>query len=523
MDTFKFLIIDDNADDRALILRAMRREFPRLEAREAMDPLTFAHSVEQGGYDLVTVDYQLNWSTGLDLLPMLKERLPGCPVIMFTATGNEEVAVRAMKAGVDDYVLKSSRHFVQLAAAAHAVLGRERQRRRADFSEQRLQDLLSNLDVGVYRADGSGALLDANPAFLRIMGMESLGRAQGWTLHEAVPDAKAFSRIQNDLRFAGMTRCGELRVRTRDGRIIWISLALKYSFEDRHSLEGMIEDITDRKRLDAALRGKEEELRNARRLESMGRLAGGVAHDFNNLMTAINGYSELLLEKMDDGEPDREWLLEIRQAGARAAALTQELLAFGRRQIFQPSRLDLNEMLAAAEPDIRRTLGDGIALELCLGFPLRKIMIDRRQLETVIQNLVQNALEAMPRGGTLILATKNFRIREGEFSQAFESDYTGVAEPVRPGEYISLTVEDSGTGMDERTVARLFEPFFTTKPAGKGLGLAAVYGIVKQSGGHVSVRSKPGQGSLIRIDLPAAISPYDEFEMALSEGESDIP
>ncbi|MDB5104934.1 MAG: response receiver sensor histidine kinase response regulator [Fibrobacteres bacterium] len=504
MEAVKVLIIDDNSDDRALIIRAMRREFPVVEAVEAMDPPTLAQALEPADFDLAITDYQLNWSTGLQLLPILKSRLPGCPIIMFTATGSEEIAVKAMKAGLDDYVLKSTRHFLHLSAAARTVLERERLRKRAETSELRLHDLLTALEVGVYRTDGAGRLLEANPAFLRILGYESLDQAGIWTLEDAVVNPSALRDSWQELRRARMVRIPELQMRNREGKEIWISLALRQPSPGAGTIEGLIENISVRKWMDEALKRKDAELTSIRRLDSIGRLAGGVAHDFNNLLTAINGYSELLLEMVGEGNPVREDLVEINKAGIRAAALTRDLLAFSRRQILRPVELDLNGAVQAAEPLIRRTLGDDIEYIPSLAPDLRKVFADAGQLETVLVHLLTNAREAMPDGGTLTLRTENVRIEDG-YSQAYETEFTGPSESIRAGDYVSLFVEDNGIGMDAETITRVFEPFFTTKAmgVGAGLGLSTVYGIVKQSDGQISVQSEPGRGTRFRIDLPA--------------------
>jgi CheY-like chemotaxis protein len=230
-------------------------------------------------------------------------------------------------------------------------------------------------------------------------------------------------------------------------------------------------------------------------MEAIGRLAGGIAHDFNNLMTAITGYGELALQRLDSGhDPHRRDLEEIQKAADRATRLTRQLLAFSRKQVLQPVHIDLNEVVHDMEKMLARVIGDDVEIVTHFAPDLGGVQADRGQLEQVLLNLAVNARDAMPDGGVLTIETTNTDV-----------DGYSVADPgvVPAGHYVVLTVADTGTGMDDATRARLFEPFFTTKEVGKGtgLGLATVYGIVKQSGGFITVDSEPDQGAVFRIYL----------------------
>jgi two-component system cell cycle sensor histidine kinase/response regulator CckA len=253
-------------------------------------------------------------------------------------------------------------------------------------------------------------------------------------------------------------------------------------------IEGTLLDITERKNL-------EEQLRQAQRIEAVGRLAGGVAHDFNNLLTAILGYSDIVLEQLPSGDRLRHYVGEIKKAGERAASLTRQLLAFSRQQVLAPLVLDLNAVVADMEKMLRRLIGEDIELVTVLGHDLARVKADPSQLEQVIMNLAVNARDAMPEGGRLSLATANFLVDE-----AYAQRHVGL----KPGPYVTLTVTDTGCGMDAETLSRIFEPFFTTKEKGKGtgLGLSTVYGVVKQSGGYIEVESEPGRGTAFRVYLP---------------------
>ncbi len=234
------------------------------------------------------------------------------------------------------------------------------------------------------------------------------------------------------------------------------------------------------------------------KMEAIGRLAGGIAHDFNNIVQVIGGFSELLLRDLDWSDRRRQSAIEIRRAGERAAALTRQLLAFSKQQVLQPRVLDLNETVAAVQNLVTRLIGENIELRATCATDLWTVCADATQVEQVLMNLVVNARDAMPAGGTLTIETGNTTLSDADSGGSFT---------VAPGEYVSLTVSDTGVGMAPEVKARAFEPFFTTKPLGRGtgLGLSTVYGIVKQSGGYIWVDSRPGEGTRVRIYLPRAM------------------
>jgi PAS domain S-box-containing protein len=306
------------------------------------------------------------------------------------------------------------------------------------------------------------------------------------------PEVRARVRSAVAAAAGGQFVRDEVPLRDAEGGLRTFDLSLKPVRNEDGALVFLIaeaRDITERKRL-------EEQFRQAQKMESIGRLAGGVAHDFNNLLTVINGYSELLLRQPRLEEGARELLREVQQAGERAARLTGQLLAFGRKSILQPRVLDLNAVLGNLEKMLRRLIGEDVELAVLPGAGLELVRADPGQIEQVLINLAVNARDAMPRGGTLTVETGNAFLNEG---------YAAAHPGVKPGPYVLLAVKDTGCGMDQQVQAHLFEPFFTTKGVGQGtgLGLATVYGTVKQSEGHVEVRSEVGVGTTFKVYLPA--------------------
>ncbi len=393
-----------------------------------------------------------------------------------------------------------SRYGLTLLAALLAIalfeVGRNRQARRAAEEharqEERYRILFERNVAGVFRTDVTGRVLDCNEAFARMLGCASrddVMRRQAWDFY---PDRAGRQALIDRLRIERSIANAEIVVKRADGTtgVLLESATLIDAGDGTSStVEGTVLDITRQREL-------EEQYRQAQRLESIGLLAGGVAHDFNNSLTAINGYAELSLSSLPDDDPGAPMLREIQKAAQHAASLTRQLLAFSRRQHLQPEVINLNAIIGDIRGLLRRVIGEDVTLETHLDPVLSNVRADPGQLQQVIMNLAVNARDAMPSGGRLTITTANVSIPDDGPVEA-----GGLA-----GAVVRLAVTDTGHGIDPQIQGRVFEPFFTTKERGRGtgLGLSTVYGIVKQSGGHIRLRSEPGRGTTFEIDLPSA-------------------
>jgi PAS domain S-box-containing protein len=491
----RVLIIEDSPDDTELMLHELRRGgfdpiIERVEDRASMN------AALSRSWDVVLADYNLPRFGAADALELLHADGRDIPFLIVSGSIGEETAVASMHAGASDYIMKDK--IGRLVPAIQREL-REAESRRARRdaeralreSEARYRMLVEHTSDIITMARVDGTVLYQSPSVKRILGYqpeEWVGRMGLELVH---PDDLPGMRAALEALVAGARGPAVFVVRClhRDGS--WRVLEVISTLMEREAGNPVVvsaaRDVTDRRML-------EDQLRQSQKMEAIGRLAGGVAHDFNNLLTVITGYTELLLEQLRD-DARRADVDEIRKAAERAASLTRQLLAFSRRQVLAPRMIDLNEVVTRMETMLRRVIGEDIELVTVLGKGLGAVRADPNQLESVIVNLAVNARDAMPEGGRLTLETARVQIGE---------TYSRQHLSMPPGPYVMLAVGDTGVGMDAATRAHLFEPFFTTKEQGKGtgLGLSTVYGIVKQSGGHIWVYSEPGHGTTFKIYLP---------------------
>ncbi len=356
--------------------------------------------------------------------------------------------------------------------------------------------------TGDYSCTPDGRIIACNPAFARMFGFSSVEEAAKCNLRQLHTSGEAADDCLDALKRHRRLSCLETEMRRVDGKRIHVIRNVHGTFDRQGELTGIIGyvfDNTERKL-------SEDNVRESQKLESVGRLAGGIAHDFNNVLLTIQGYAGLLADRGGMDSDGQEAVEQIQKASDRAAVLTRQLLAFSRRQVLQPTRLDLNEIISGMSSLLQRMLGDDIELVAQLDAGLGAVRADRAQLEQVLVNLAANARDAMPAGGRLTLTTANADLRDTWFSF-----HDGPA----PGDYVELSVHDNGAGMSDEVKRHLFEPFFTTKEQGRGagLGLPAVYGIIKQSGGEIQACSVYGEGSTFKIYLPRLAAERVEVEV----------
>ena len=386
-------------------------------------------------------------------------------------------------------------------------------RRQLSEREELYRLISENAEDLIAVIDADGNCLYNSPGYERLFGYTS-EELQGVPIADQVhpEDRQHVLQGRKEAFQTGLRFHLEYRFRRKDGE--WRILestggVVRNAQGEAQKIVAVSRDITERKHAEEILRQREEQLRQSQKMEAVGRLSGGIAHDFNNLLGVIIGYSEDIEFRAAKGDPLHKSAVEIRKAGQRAAALTQQLLAFSRQQVLQPNVLALNLLVSDMSRMLQRLIGAHIELSTNLDPELGSIKSDQSQMEQVIVNLVVNARDAMPDGGKLLIETSSVCLDEAEArSLPF----------LRPGPHVLLTVMDTGVGMDAETQKHIFEPFFTTKDCGKGtgLGLATVYGVIKQSGGVVGVRSEPGKGSIFKIYLPQV----EEQLVPLAEGAS---
>jgi len=509
MEHVRVLMVEDDDNDAVLIRRELARLTPPPEIQHVRTQPAFVAALDGFAPQVILCDHNIPGFSGWEALELAQQARPDVPFILVTGSLDEETAVRYLKGGAADYILKD--RLVRLGPALLEALERARQREKLRRHERLLRQIIDANPSLIFVKDWDGRFVLVNQATAEIYGttVESLIGKTDADFNSNAEEVAHFLRDDRDVMSSGHPRfIGEERVTnpvTKQTR--WfqtIKVPLRMPDVETSTMLGVATEITERKRL-------EEQLMQSQKMEAVGQLAGGVAHDFNNILTAIVGYTDLLAAELGGHERQLEDLEEIRKAARRAAALTRQLLAFSRKQVLEPRIIDLNAVVMNLDKMLRSLISENIELKTDLAADLAAARADPNQIEQVVMNLAINARDAMPDGGTVTIETRNATL---------DDTYAAQHVSVIPGDYIMLAVTDTGCGMDEPTKSRIFEPFFTTKPVGRGtgLGLSTVYGIVKQSGGNIWLYSEPGKGTTFKIYLPAvAVPPEDIGTVAPAE------
>ena len=452
--------------------------------------------LRSGVCDAVLLDAGLEERERLEACALLKSGWPEIPLLLLAEGADERIAAECAKLGASDYILRNDPSRLTYAlkrVLAERQILEENARLRAALgeSEKRAQDLMENAIYGVFRAGADGAFLAANETLRKILACSSFEEIQALNLAKDVfRYPEAYAHLLGECREQGMVRNAGAEWRRRDGGFVCVRLHLRPAPrpDATKAIEGIVEDVTE-------MRALERQLQQAQKFETIGQLAGGIAHDFNNVLGAVLGWAEIGYDQSREHPQLAEYFVHIRQQADRAAALTRELLTFARRQALQPRPVQLNEIVENLMSLFDKVIGKDVEIKTELG-SLQPVKADPAQLEQVLMNICLNARDAMPDGGRLRIKTEMILLDD-----SFCHFYPGVAQ----GTYVVLSISDTGTGMTPEVRERIFEPFFTTKERGKGsgMGLATVYGIMRQHGGFIHVYSEPGQGTLFHVYLPA--------------------
>jgi two-component system cell cycle sensor histidine kinase/response regulator CckA len=513
MKSLRLLMAEDSEDDAELILRELRRggfevAYHRVQTAEDM-----RDALARQTWDIILSDFSMPEFSAPGALAVRRASGLDIPLIIVSGTIGEDIAVRSLHAGAQDFILKGKLGrllpAIERELREHEAREAHRQAEEAlSASEARLKirteelhqreemfrHLFEAAPDGILLVNSDGIISLANAEAERIFGYDG-GALSGLLLDRLFPsDGHGNDALPPETFFANpeRRRMGEghdLRARRKDGVEFPVDMSFgPFVHEGRPIALGIVRDMT-------AQRNVEAQLRQAQKMEAVGRLAAGVAHDFNNILSVILSYAQMMEDDLTPEEPLRTSAMEIKAAGMRAVDLTRQLLTFSRQQVRVASVVDLDHTVAGMESMLRRLLGAHIKLTVLPGAGQWKVKVNPGELEQVVMNLAVNARDAMHEGGSLTIETKMVEL---------DDEYARAHHEVVAGPYVMLAVSDTGTGIDKETQARIFEPFFTTKDMtkGTGLGLATVFGIVAQSAGHIWVYSEPGMGTTFRVYFP---------------------
>lgn len=499
-DTIRVLLVDDE-EDFYVLMRDLLTGIPgsHYEVDWAGSYDAALGILEADQHAVWLVDYRLGVHDGLELMREALSRGNKAPMILMTGQGDHEIDMAAMKIGASDYLQKQHMDARTLERSIRYALERARSQESVQVSEMRFRSAFYGAVTGMALTSIDGRFLRVNRSLCDMLGYsvaELMGKSFQTIVHP--DDLQNSQRLFEALMCNGRPAQLEQRFLHKRGGTVWtywsVSL-LRDSQGGPQNFLSQIHDLTESKRTEEALRQSEELLHKAQKMEAVGRLAGGVAHDFNNILTVISGYATVLSKGLASNPALQREADEIQTSAERAATLTRQLLALSRKQLLNPKVLNLNDVVKGVEKMLQRLIGEDVELRMQLDETIGLVKVDPGQIEQVILNLAINARDAMPSGGKLTIETAPWiQERPAQLSEG------GIPS----GRYTAFIVTDTGIGMTEDVKSHLFEPFFTTKgrDKGTGLGLATCHGIIKQSGGYIHVYTEPGHGTAFKIYLP---------------------
>jgi len=442
-------------------------------------------------FDALLLDARALDSGGILGASKMHRLINSLPIVAMISEQQSDSGQRLLDAGAAEFLVRETLSPELLRQTLRYAIERKRAESHLRQSEQRFQDLFENAKDILFTLDLDGNVTSLNKSAEEVMGC-SREEALSINLKSLVaPEhANLCSQIMQRILNEEPLQHFEINLLRKDGRKVLLETSARLIYSDgrKQGIQGIARDVTERRQLESMVR-------QSQKLEAIGRLSGGLAHDFNNLLCVISGHAELLSERLEESLPAARNVTQIKKAVDSASTLVRQLLAFSRKQVFHPQIMDLNKIVVETEKLLGRLIGEDIEFFTSLEPELGRARVDPVQVEQVLVNLVLNARDAMPQGGKLTIETCNIDVEEGSRCSS------GITPA---GKYVVLAVTDNGCGMDEETQSRIFEPFYTTKELGKGtgLGLATVYGIVRQSGGFIWVYSELGQGTTIKVYLP---------------------
>ena len=496
-EEYQVLFIGDESSHQRFLQLLRDAEGARFEVRRAGSWQSAEPQIPAGGLDAVVWNSPAGEGE-IAFLHEARQKNDSVSLLVLVSQNQKLLGRQALAAGADDYLLREALNDSLFERSLRHLIERKRAESSLRQWERRFEDWFENSKDILFTLDLDGSITSVNKAAEEVMGWRREEAMQKNIKSLVAPEHAALCkemmrRIVNQKPLEHM----EIAMLRKDGRKVLLEASARLvrsneKNERRDCVQGIARDVTDRRQL-------ENMVRQSQKLEAIGRLSGGLAHDFNNLLCVISGHTELLAEALEPADPAFRSVTQIRKAADSAAALTRQLLAFSRRQVFHPQVVDLNAIVVETEKLLERLIDEHIEFYTALDPSLGRVLVDPVQVEQVIINLVLNARDAMPEGGKLTIETSNLDL---------DDDYHSRVSHVPAGKYVLLAMTDTGCGMNEETQSHIFEPFYTTKQLGKGtgLGLATVYGIVKQSGGYIWVYSEEGRGSTFKVYLPRVVS-----------------